>query len=180
MGIAPLGLRSISRFNYLMIRQATAIKSINLIAFASISLAPLNLVADSMAPARRLVDDVVGRLISGQLCRSTEKVVGFPSSPRSPPLQKNSHRKLSFETAIFMVRWLEVRQATTTKRRAQNKPLVRPPVRDPNRGGHTNHEAHDTPWFGARSSNKGPGLTIPCYSCYDANFASKLAVFILP
>ena len=47
------------------------------------------------------------------------------------------------------------------------------PARGLNLSDHTNQEAHDAPWFGARGSNTGPGLAIPggaplCHSCYDS------------
>ena len=97
--------------------------------------------------------------------------MGFPSSPHLPPSQKNSRRKSSFAMAILMVRWLYIRRATTTNKRAQNKPLVRHPGRGLNLGNQTNQEAHDAPWFGARGLNTGPGLAIPggaplWHSCY--------------
>ena len=44
---------------------------------------------------------------------------------------------------------------------AKNKLLVHLPVRVLNLGDHTNQEAHDAPWFGARGSNTGPGLMTP-------------------
>ena len=93
MGMAPPMLGSISTWSELMVQQVRAIKSIDLIAFASSSLALLNLVADSMTPAGWPIDDVVGRLISGRQCKSTERVVDFPSSPQLPPSQENSRRK---------------------------------------------------------------------------------------
>ena len=86
-----------------MIRQARAIKSIDLIAFASISLAPSNLDEDSKAPAGRPVDDVVGHPISGRPCGSTEGVVGFPLTPHSPPTDKNSCHNTRRAAAIPMV-----------------------------------------------------------------------------
>ena len=52
-----------------------------------------------------------------------------------------------------MVRWLELRRATATKRRAQIKPLVRHPARDLNLDRHTIQEEYDDPWIGARGSN---------------------------
>ena len=45
--------------------------------------------------------------------------------------------------------WLEIRRATATKRRAQNKPLARHPARGLNLR-HTNQETHDATWFDAR------------------------------
>ena len=92
MGMAPPGLRSISRWSWLMVRQAGAIKSTDLIAFASISLAPSNLDEDSKAPAGRPVSNVVGRPISGQPCGSTKGVMGFRTSHHSPPTQRNIRR----------------------------------------------------------------------------------------
>ena len=42
---------------------------------------------------------------------------------------------------------------------------------------HTNQEAHDAPWFGARVSNTGPGLAIPggvplCHSYYGSGMGA--------
>ena len=159
--MAPPGLRSISRWSWLMVRQAGAIKSTDLIAFASISLAPSNLDEDSKAPARRPVDDAVGRPMSGRPCGSTEGVVGFPTSHHSSPTQRNSRRNGRQSDGYSHGWWLEIRPATTTKRRAKNKKLARHPARGLNLGDHTNQEAHDAPWFGARDSNTGPGLAIP-------------------
>ena len=55
--------------------------------------------------------------------------------------------------------------------RLRAKALVSYPARGLNLRHHTNQEAHDAPWFGARGSNTGPGLAIPggaplCHSCY--------------
>ena len=85
----------------------------------------------------------------------------YPSSLHSPPSQKNSRRKSSFATAILMVRWLEIRRATTTKRRSQNKPLVRHPARGLTLNRHTIQEARDALLIGARGPNTEPGLVVP-------------------
>ena len=157
-----------------MIRQARAIKSIDLIAFASISLAPSNLDEDSKAPAGRPVDDVVGHPISGRPCGLTEGVVGFPTSHHSPPTQRNSRRNGRQSGGYSHGWWLEIRRATTTKRRAQNKALAHHQARGLNPRHRTNQEAYDAPWFGAQGSNAGPGLAIPrgaplwhSHSCYE-------------
>ena len=161
-----------------MIRQARAIKSIDLIAFASISLAPSNLDEDSNAPAGRPVDDVVGRPISGRPYGSTEGIVGFPTSHHSPPTQRNSRRNGRQSDDYSHGCWLEIRRATITKRRVKNKPLPRHRARGLNLCDHTNQEARDAPWFSARGSNIGPGLAIPrgaplCHSCYGIVLSRK-------
>ena len=51
--MAPPGTGSVCTWSKLMVWQARAIESVNLIAFASISLAPSNLNEDSKAPGRR-------------------------------------------------------------------------------------------------------------------------------
>ena len=91
----------------------------------------------------------------------TKEVIGFPSSPHLPPLQKSSCRKWWFATAILMVGWLEIWRATTTKRIAQNKLMMRLSAQGLNLGSHTSQEAHDATWFGAQGSNTGPGLVTP-------------------
>ena len=144
-----------------MIRQARAIKSIDLIAFASILLAPSNLDEDSKAPAGRPVNDVVGRPMSGRPCGSTEGGVGFRTSHHSSLTQRNSRRNGRQSNGYSRGWWLKVRQPTTTKRRAKNKQLARHPARGLNLRNHTNQEAHDAPWFGGRGSNTGPELVIP-------------------
>ena len=93
--------------------------------------------------------------------------------PSFAPSQKNSCRKSSFATTILMVRWLEIRRATITKRRAKNKLVIHHPARGLNLNGHTNEEAHGASCFGAWGSNTGPGLAIPRgtplgHSCYDS------------
>ena len=92
-----------------------------------------------------------------------------------------SRCKSSFAMAIPMVRWLEIRRVTTTKRGSQNKPLVRHPARGLNLGDHTNQEAHDVPWFGARDLNTVPrlatlgGAPLRQCCCTSRNFVSFLA-----
>ena len=76
---------------------------------------------------------------------------------------------------IPMLRWLEIRRATTTKRRAQNNPLVRHPARGLTLDKHTIQETHDAPWIGAQGSNTGSVLATPgdaplrqrCCGCGD-------------
>ena len=124
--MAPSGIRSINSWSWLTIRQTRAIKSIDLIAFASISLAPSYL------------DD-----------------------------RRNGRQSDGYSHGW----WNQIRRARTTKRRAKNKLLERHPARGLNLGDHTNQEAHDAPWFGARYSNTGIGLAILggaplCHSCY--------------
>ena len=80
-----------------------------------------------------------------------------------------------------MVRWLKIWQATTTKRRAQNKPLVHHPVRGLNLDRHTIQEAHDAPWINDRRLNTSSSLATPeegplCqWSCGSGDFVSILA-----
>ena len=144
-----------------MVSQAGAIKSTDLIAFASISLAPSNLDEDSKAPARRPVDDAVGRPMSGRPCGSTEGVVGFPTTPHSPPTQKNSRRNGRQSDGYSHGWWLDIRLARTTKRRGKNKLLVRLLRRGSNLRHTTNQEAHDDPWFDARGLNPGHQMVVP-------------------
>ena len=161
MGMAPPGLGSVSRCSELMIRQARAIKSIDLIACTSISLVPLNLIPDSMTPVEWPADDVVGRPISGRPCVLTEEVVGFPLSPHSPPHGQG----------------LYIRRATTTKRRAHNNLVACLPARGLKFGVHTNQEAHGAPWFGARGLNTGlsiPGGAPLRHSCYGSISTKKI------
>ena len=163
--------------------QARGIRSINMMAFNAISLAPSNLDEDLKAPAGRPVDDVVGRPISGRPCGSTKGVMGFRTSHHLPPTQRNSRRNGRQSDGYSHGWWLEIRQATTTKRRAQNKPLARHPARGLNFGDHTNQEAHGAPWFGARGSNTGPELTIPggatlCHSCYGSVSGNSVRITI--
>ena len=77
MGMALPGIESTSRWSWLIIRQARAIKSTYLIAFASISLVPSNLGKNSKAPAGRLVDNAVARPISGRPCVSGGGIGAF-------------------------------------------------------------------------------------------------------
>ena len=119
------------------------------------------------------IGDVVGRPTSGRPCGSTEGVVGFRTRHHMPPTQKNSRHNEQQSNGYSHGWWLEIRQATTTKRRAQNKPLARHPARGLNLRDHTNQEVHDAPWFGARGSNTGLGMAVPggaplCHSCYDS------------
>ena len=99
--------------------------------------------------------------------------MGFRTSHHSSPTQKNSRRNGQQSDGYSHGWWLEIRRATTTKRRAKNKQLVSYPARGLNLRHHTNQEAHDAPWFGAQGSNTGPGLAIPggtplCHSCYGS------------
>ena len=124
------------------------------------------------------IGNVVGRLISGRPYGLTEGVVGFQTSHHLPPTQRNSRRNGRQSGGYSHGWWLEIRRATTTKRRAQNKPLARHLARGLNLGDHTNQEAHDAPWFGARGSNTGPGLAIPegaplWHSCYGSVATKK-------
>ena len=155
--MAPPGLRSISIWSWLMVRQVGAIKSTDLIAFASISLAPSNLDKDSKVPARRPVDDAVGQPMSGRPCGLTEGVVGFPTSHHLSPTQRNSRRN-GRQSDGYSHGWL---LATTTKRRGKNKILARLPGRGFNPRHTTNQEAHDGPWFDDRGSNPGHQLIMP-------------------
>ena len=107
------------------------------------------------------IGDVIGRPTSGRPCRLTEGVLGFPMSHHSSPTQRNSRRNGRQSDGYSHGWWLEIRRATTTKRRAKNKQLARHPARGLNLGDHTNQEAHDAPWFGARGLNPGPELAIP-------------------
>ena len=106
---------------------------------------------------------------------------GCSSSILDPPDHEDTCRKFSFATAILMVRWLEIRRATTTKRRAQNKLMAHHPARGLNLGDHTNQETHDSPWFGARGSITGPGLVtlggapLSQCCCRSRDFVSFLA-----
>ena len=60
-----------------------------------------------------------------------------------------------------MVRWLEIWRATTAKRRAQNKQLMRHPARGLNLDSLIIQEAHAVPWIGAQASNTDIGLATP-------------------
>ena len=85
-----------------------------------------------------------------------EVVVGFASSPHLPSSQEISCRNCLIATATTMVTWLEVLRATTTKRRAQNKSLVRHPARGLNLNRYTIQVAHAClldwcPEFGRRT-----------------------------
>ena len=94
--------------------------------------------------------------------------MGFRTRHHSPPTQKNSRRNGRQSDGYSHGWWLEIRRATTTKRRAQNKPLARHPARGLNLRDHINQEAHD-----ARGSNTGLGMAVLggaplCHSCYGS------------
>ena len=88
-------------------------------------------------------DHVVGCLIGSRPCKSTKGVMGFPWSPHLPPSQKNSRRNRRNAMFIPVVGRLEIWRAITTKRRAQNKPLVCHPVRCLNLERNIIQETHD-------------------------------------
>ena len=122
---------------------SAADRTANNVANMAASLAPSNLDEDLKAPAGRPVDNVVSRPISGRPYGSTERVVGFPTSHHLPPTQRNSRRNGRQSDGYSHGWWLEIRRATTTKRRAQNKPPARHPARGLNLRDHTNQEPHD-------------------------------------